>query len=174
MASGAKVALFDREIIQLVNIDMTRCKNVYGDAASGGFCTASGGQCDQGFEITCEDKPNYRDGVTTFQYYSANKKTISIQPSRPYVDTVTSIPIEIDPANFTTKNARLKVTFFEDYADNMPYPPLHSDKRLPSGADRFNSVAAGGYWKNFFHLHPNLVGRQITIKEATRNFRLIS
>jgi len=156
-ARATAAAKQERQVAAVVELDLDKCQNVFGDAASGGRCTATGTQCFNTF-ATCKDKPNYNRGIYTWRFCSSGMPLPPGEAAmRPYIKSVAMAPTEIDPAKGLAVRSHTVITMADE-----PCPDTEADPYIASRA----SPAAGTFWRRLSARTKNAAGRFARVRRG--------
>ena len=146
------------ERITLVEVDLDRCSNVYGQAP----CTASiptTGEikCFNCF-ATCQDKPNYTEETVTARYSTATSNLSTDYEAIPNINKVTIRPAKLELGESIGVRASINVDFKDSrYPDTGP----EGDRYL---SDRdYDPYERGTYWGKFRARWPFVKGSDIRL-----------
>jgi hypothetical protein len=148
---------FDAQAVYMVEIELTGCENVYGQAP----CTASQGA---GFECyntfaNCQDTPNYVQTPRIYQLV-ANQGFQPVEGTIPCLAQFPKItPAEIKQNQGLAVRGALEVQAIDfPYSDNLPDDDNYRDTR--------NYIAGntGTFWGKFLARHPYYKGSVVTLK----------
>lgn len=145
----------DRLLSTLVELDLPRCQNIYGQAP----CTAAGAagtECYNTFG-TCQDKPNYVQGVQVVTFTEIGAPMPIGVAARPYLTQVQTAPTEIDPEAGLARRALVTLSLRDETDLDVEFDPYIATRTTP---------AAGTFWGRFKARQRNYVNRPARIKRA--------
>lgn len=162
----------NRELVQIVEIDVDQCSLTYGSSP----CTAtldanSVRKCFNGWN-TCQDKTNYDKSTLTLRFVNARS---NLPITATYLPTLESVSAFSSSVNISGSNPKLgllgkrgKVTVT---LNDFPYHDRLTDKyalERASGAAQHSGVgydpeSLGTFWTKFKKRNPNYAGRALRV-----------
>jgi len=107
---------------------------------------------------TCKDRASYGPVTKTYMFSSRDSKVRgAAAASLPYVESVTYIPIEIDPKNNVTRRGDLTVKM----GDDRHLPGKSNPDKTAS-----NIETRGTFWRNWLARNPNYYHRIIEVYQG--------
>jgi len=146
-----------RRPLALVEINIDKCENVYGQAPCTAVLPGVGLQCYNTFQ-TCQDKPNYLKGFKSLRFCEDIAGLPVGFGAIPSIvkGGVTLDPTIIDPAKTLGIRAKTTITFKDHpYTDSTTDPYVF--------ARSYDPLETGTFWGKFIARHPNYEGRELTV-----------
>lgn len=106
--------------------------------------------CYNTFLSPCQDKANYIKGTKTFKFCNRGMRIPAGEFMRPYIETISVAPTEIDPKQGIARSSKTTVTLTDEPATDYEADKYYASRSTPAGST---------FFARFLARNPNYVGR---------------
>lgn len=150
------VSSSDYNLLEYIEIDVTRCSLTYGTAPCTAAVGATGDFKCYNSPATCQDPANYAASTKTFRFAKSTGDLPVTIDARPNVQSIRIRGQEIKPAESLGTRESVSIAFQNHRDSDAGYDPYISSRG-------FNPYARGTHWGKFVSRWPNLQGYALRV-----------
>jgi hypothetical protein len=149
-------SISDYNLLEYVEIDVTRCQLTYGAAPCAAAVGVTGEFKCYNSPATCQDPANYSAGTKTFRFAKPTADLPVNIDARPNLQNIRIRAQEVKPAESLGTRESVTVSFQNHRDSDAGYDPYLSSRS-------FNPYTRGTHWGKFIARWPNLQGYALRV-----------